>query len=84
MNSETISVIGKESPVKIYTGNLSIITRTNKDAVANANASAVNGSPYQEDSKVGIGAAAAIINIRTVNNAVLGKNRKCTQQGMWR
>ncbi|NLW01585.1 MAG: InlB B-repeat-containing protein [Clostridiales bacterium] len=84
VNSETISVIGKESPVKIYTGNLSIITRTNKDAVANANASAVNGSPYQEDSKVGIGAAAAIINIRTVNNAVLGKNRKCTQQGMWR
>ncbi|HHT64862.1 MAG TPA: hypothetical protein GX017_02110, partial [Clostridiales bacterium] len=81
IKSETISAIGKTVPVKIYTGDLSIITRTNKDAVANANSSATNGSSAQPGTKVGIGAAAAILHAETVNNAVIGNKSEIYATG---
>ncbi|MCR3920962.1 MAG: hypothetical protein NUK65_00375 [Firmicutes bacterium] len=67
VDSRTSAAVGVTVPVTIYTGDLSLITRTNKDAIANANATATNGS-----SEKGVGAAAAIIRVIAVNQTNLG------------
>jgi hypothetical protein len=72
-NSNTIAEIGSLSiPVIIYTGDLNVTTSTNKDAIANANASATADDGSDTNSKVGIGAAAGILDVKSINKAIIG------------